>query len=85
MGRGDIYKVINQVLRIGKLHFDHQDFSKVFKANKSLSISCLEIMIDFDLIAEIENIPSKKYRVVEPKLIYLIQNGVKSLKDSNLN
>jgi hypothetical protein len=76
-----IVKVVNRLLRIGKLEFETKDIISVFKISSGSSNNDIKTMRGYGLIEEIASSgsPSKKYVVVEPRIKFLIEKNILSL------
>ncbi len=76
-----IVKVVNRLLRIGKLEFETKDIISVFKISSGSSNNDIKTMRGYGLIEEIatHGSPSKKYMVVEPRIKFLIEKNILSL------
>ncbi|MEH7115755.1 hypothetical protein V7124_25855, partial [Neobacillus niacini] len=81
-----IITVINKILRLKKLEFEVKDWVAEYKISTQKTSSDIKIIKEYALITEIDNPGSqtKKYRVIEPRLKYLIENNIDKIgNDAN--
>ncbi|MFZ3591363.1 P-loop ATPase, Sll1717 family [Bacillus sp. DJP31] len=73
-----IITVINKILRLKKLEFEVKDWVAEYKISTQKTSSDIKIIREYALITETDNLGSstKKYRVIEPRLRFLIENGI---------
>lgn len=76
-----IVNVINRMLKVAKTEFESSDLVSVFKFSTQSANNDIKIMREYGLILEIDNegSQSKKYRITEPRIEYLINAGIKRL------
>jgi len=78
----DIISIVNRILRVGKVNFRTTDLVAEFKYSQQSAISYIKIYKDYGLVRDEGNIVSggtKGFEVVDPKLIYLVNSGIKSI------
>jgi hypothetical protein len=83
-GRKDyIITVINKVLRVKKVEFEVKDWVAEFKVSNQSASKDIQTLRDYALITEIDNpgFQTKKYRVIDPRICYLIHNGTYKIGD----
>lgn len=80
----DIVSIINKMLRVGKIYFRSTDLVNVFKFSTQSANSYIKIMKDYSLIIENDQVATstKEYIITDPKVKFLINNKIKSLRDS---
>jgi hypothetical protein len=73
-----IKKVVNRILRMGKVQFEVKDLVSEFKVSSEKSNTYIQAMKDYALIKDIDGINGKfkRYEVIDPKLIYAIENNI---------
>ncbi|MCU0158202.1 P-loop ATPase, Sll1717 family [Bacillus safensis] len=73
-----IITVINKILRLKKLEFEVKDWVAEYKISNQKTSGDIKIIKEYALITEIDNpgSPKKKYKVIEPRLRFLIENGI---------
>lgn len=78
----DIVSIVKKILKVGKTTFKSSDLVSEFKFSTQSANSYIKIMKDYGLICDNEQIVSvpKEYIVIDPKLVYLIDNSIKELK-----
>ncbi len=83
-GKEDIKSVINKILRVSKIDFKSTDFVNEFKFSTQSANSYIKIMKDYALIIDNEQVASgaKEYIILDPKLRFLVNSKVKSLRES---
>ncbi|QGM31948.1 hypothetical protein GI482_17010 [Bacillus sp. N3536] len=76
-----IITVINKILRLRKLEFEVKDWIAEYKISTQKTSGEIKIIREYALITEIDNpgSPTKKYKVIEPRLKYLIENGISKI------
>lgn len=76
-----IVNVINRMLKVGKAEFQSSDLVSVFKVSTQSANNDIKIMREYGLIIEIDNegSQSKRYRIIEPRIEYLINMEIKKL------
>ena len=72
----DIYNVIHQILSLNIIEFKVTDIMRYRKISQQTAISHLKIMKNYNLIEDVSD--SKSYKVIDPKLVYLIKNNIKN-------
>lgn len=78
----DIYNIINKILQVGKKEFFGTDYAARFKVIANTANSHIKIMKDYGLIEDEKHSVSrtKKFIVIDPKLVYLIDKEVNILR-----
>lgn len=74
--REDIYNVINEILSLSLNEFTVTDIMRVRKIAQQTAISHLKTMKNYNLIQDITD--TRNYKVVDPKILYLIKNNCNS-------
>lgn len=76
-----IVNVINRMLKVGKIEFRSSDLVSVFKVSTQSANNDIKIMREYGLIHEVDNEGSqgKRYCIIEPRIQYLINTGIKRL------
>lgn len=79
----DIVSIVNKILRIGRVHFKSTDLVNEFKFSTQSANSYIKIMKDYGLIIDNDQIVggTKEFIVIDPKIVYLINNNVKALRE----
>jgi hypothetical protein len=78
-----IITVINKVLRLQKQEFEVKDYTSQFKISPQKASNEIKIIREYALIIEIDNLgaATKRYSVIEPRLRYLIQQGITKVRN----
>lgn len=73
-----IVNVVNRMIKVGKVEFQSTDLVNTFKFSTQSANNDIKIMKDYGLIIEVDNVGniSKRYQIVEPRIEYLIHEGV---------
>lgn len=76
-----IVNVVNRMLKVGKVEFQSTDLVNTFKFTTQSANNDIKIMRDYGLIIEVSNVggTSKKYQIVEPRIEYLIKEGIQRI------
>lgn len=79
-----ITKVIDRILRVGKLQFVGKDLQDEFKIHANTANNDIQAMKNYALIKDIDNSgqAGKRYEVIDPKIVYAINHGIKKLADN---
>lgn len=74
--QSQITNSVNKILKVGKIEFEIKDLANTFKKSVQAASNWTRSMRDYGLITEIEGIngKTKLYKVIDPKLIFLIEN-----------
>lgn len=78
----DIISIVNRLLRVGRINFRTTDLVNEFKFSQQSAISYIKIYKDYGLVKDEDNIAGggpKDFEIVDPKIIYLIKSGIKSM------
>lgn len=77
----DILSISNKILKVGKVAFKTTDLVSEFKFSQQSAIGYIRIYKDYGLVKDNDdNVgATKEFYVVDPKLVYLINTGKKSL------
>lgn len=78
-----IVKVINKILRVGKIEFVAKDLATEYKTSSQVANNNIQAMKGFALIKDIDNTGSieKKYTIIDPKLKYAIKHGIEKIAE----
>ncbi len=78
-----IKKVVNRILRMGKIQFEVKDIVSVFKVSNEKANTYIQAMKNYALIKDIDRINGKfkRYEVSDPKLIYAIQHNIQKINE----
>ncbi|KNY30533.1 P-loop ATPase, Sll1717 family [Pseudobacteroides cellulosolvens] len=79
----DIISIINKILRVGKVHFKSTDLVSEFKFSTQSANNYIKIMKDYGLIIDNDQVVggAKEFIVIDPKIVFLIKNNIKMLRD----
>jgi len=73
-----IRKTVNEILKVNKIEFETKDLIATFKISSQAANNKIKIMRGYGLIEEIPaGTRAKKYRIVEPRIVYIIDNNLK--------
>lgn len=74
-----IKKSIDKIMKVKKVEFEIKDLTDQYKVSSQSGINWIKNMQDYALVEEIDNSGSntKKYRVIDKKLVYLIKNDLR--------
>lgn len=74
-----IKKSIDKIMKVNKVSFEIKDLVDAYKVSSQSGNSWVKFMMAYGLIEETDNVGSakKKYRVIDEKLVYLINNNLK--------
>lgn len=80
-GANSIETAVNNLLRVGKIEFESTDLAAAYKVSSQSANSKIQKIKNYGLIEEIDNPGSqkKKYKVIEPKIVYAIEKGIEKL------
>ena len=78
---GKIVGLINRLLLLGKLSFTNKDLASSMKKGVASASNQSREMRDYGFVQEDDfNENSEKiYKIIDPKIIYLIENGIKTI------
>jgi Cdc6-like AAA superfamily ATPase len=72
--KDDVFRNINRILKVGKTKLRATDIGSILKVSPPTANSYIKIMSDFNFIRMTEE--QYVYDVIDPKLIYLINNNI---------
>ncbi|MCY8060443.1 hypothetical protein MOD54_08535 [Bacillus spizizenii] len=78
-----IKKVVNRILRMGKIQFEVKDIVSEFKVSSEKANTYIQAMKNYALIKDIDRINGKfkRYEVSDPKLIYAIKHNILKINE----
>lgn len=78
----DIISIVNRILKVARINFRTTDLVNEFKFSQQSAINYIKIYKDYGLVKDEDNISGggpKDFIVVDPKLTFLIDSGIKSM------